>query len=184
MGLESPPGAVYDTGLASVPNPYVPGPMPMPGPMPPYPSVGPPNSQADLFVQAVRTEIAQLESYFKRQTRRFRFLGAATLVLAAAVPVVIAAGAWGWIAAALGAIAAITGSLQTLFGLQAAAASAMSLAGRLESELVRYETGTTPYSSPPGMYFNQFVDRVTSLREEGTASFSSVWRSVQAPAPR
>jgi hypothetical protein len=137
------------------------------------------DQQALVFESAVRAEIKQLESYFARQTRRFRLFGMATVVCAAAVPVLIAAGVWSWLAAAFGAIAAVAGSLQTLYRYQDSAVSAMALASSLESEVVRYQTGTTPYLPGSPANFNLFVDRVTNLRKDGSGSFSGVWSSAQ-----
>jgi len=191
--MPNPPGSIYDTNLASVPLPPTPTPTPAPMPTPPWAygdrsvsSSQPPGpyqpdqaQQALAFESAVRAEIKQLESYFARQTKRFRLLGVATLVCAAAVPVLIAASAWSWLAAALGATAAITGSLQTLYRYQDSALSAMSLANSLESELVRYQTGTTPYLPGAPTNFNLFVDRTTNLRGEASGNFNGVWSSAQ-----
>ncbi|HEX6682936.1 MAG TPA: DUF4231 domain-containing protein [Candidatus Limnocylindrales bacterium] len=204
-----PPGSAYDTSLTSTPLPQrSPMPPPPPEPHawnafekpapPPEPwntttsqeqvvTWNPPQQrvtdqaaqQAVVFESAVRAEIKQLESYFTRQMQRFRLFGVGTVVCAALVPVLIAAGAWSWLAAAMGAIAAVSGSLQTLYRYQDSALSAMTLANSLEAELVRYQTGTTPYMPGSPGNFNLFVDRTTKLRGDATASFNGVWNSAQ-----
>ncbi|HET6345252.1 MAG TPA: DUF4231 domain-containing protein, partial [Myxococcota bacterium] len=143
------------------------------------PQVSAQQQQAVVFESAVRAEIKQLEAYFTRQTRRFRLFGMATVVCAAAVPVLIAADVWPWLAAISGAFAAVAGSLQTLYRYQDSALSAMTLANNLESEVVRYQTGTTPYLPNSPANFHLFVDRVTNLRGEASTSFSGVWSSAQ-----
>lgn len=135
--------------------------------------------QAVVFESAVRAEIKQLETYFVKQMRRFRLFGVATVVCAALVPVLIAAGVWSWLAAAMGAIAAVAGSLQTLYRYQDSALGAMTLANSLEAEMVRYQTATTPYTPGSPANFNLFVDRTTKLRGDATATFNGVWNSAQ-----
>lgn len=170
----SPPGSAYDIGLSNIPLPPAP-------PYPPQPSytAGGSTQLSTAFVSNLRAEIRQLEGYFTKQTRKFRWSGMATLLSAAAVPVMVAAGAWPWLVALLGGVAAVSGSIQTLYRFQDSGLSAMSLANRLEAELVRYETGTQPYAGGPGgVNFNNLVDRVTTLREEASASFHGVWNSA------
>ncbi|WP_162907944.1 DUF4231 domain-containing protein [Allorhizocola rhizosphaerae] len=168
-----PPGSSYDIGLSNTP-------LPPPPPYPPQPSYTSGTTQMPTaFVSNLRAEIRQLEGYFAKQTRKFRWYGTATLLCAAAVPVMVAADAWPWLVALSGAVAAISGSVQTLYRFQDSGLSAMSLANRLEAELVRYETGTMPYAGGPGGgNFNNLVDRVTTLREEASASFHGVWSSA------
>ncbi len=188
-----PPRAAYDTGLSNTPLPPLPPPFSPPGsaydtglrntPLPPMPPPGPytpdTTQMSTAFVSNLRAEIRQMEGYFAKQTRRFRMFGLATLLCAAAVPVLVAADAWSWLVAVLGATAAISGSVQTLYRFQDSGLSAMSLANRLEAELVRYETGTTPYPGGPGpLNFTNLVDRVTNLREEASSSFHGTWASA------
>jgi len=191
------PGSIFDTGLSSTPLPPSP-PQYAKLPQPIWQFDGgsqahthwtqtqmsaslqpDPGQQAAAFESAVRAEIKQLEAYFTRQTKRFRLFGMATVVCAASVPVLIAAGAWSWLAAALGAIAAISGSLQMLYRYQDSTLSAMTLANNLDGEVVRYQTGTTPYLPGSPANFNTFVDRVTNLRGDASTSFSGVWSSAQ-----
>jgi hypothetical protein len=141
-----------------------------------------PHQQA--YLDAVDQKIRAYSSLAARRLVRFRIAATGGLIAALLVPVVIATGAPGWIAAVLGAVAAMSQGLQQIFQDQRHAVGAHAVAVELSRarRRVGYALGKCATRSAQRSTFDAFVERVEDITETGDEHLIGILRNEAMPA--
>ena len=126
----------------------------------------------------------QLDWYERKSQfnkRAYLWLKVAQIVVAAAIPAVVAAGASAAVAGALGAVVVVLEGLQQLFQFQQNWIGYRGTAEALNHEKFLYEGGAGPYAEPDGRE-RLLAERVGALISQEHAAWKEVQRTPKEGA--